>query len=270
MGARELVALVAIPLVVGAILFLPAWVFGIILSGALAIAAKELVAMAHAAGIIFWRTPVLIAVPGFLAAAWFAGVHGVGAAALVALWVFPTLQLMHPMRPQGALTGMATSFFAVLYLGGGGACIAWIRLWPSADAGAHLLLLFLFTIWAGDSGAYYVGKRWGRHSMSPRVSPKKTWEGIAGGVAATFIVALILQRWLHTDLAMVHLLGLAAILAVSAPVGDLIESLFKRDTQVKDSSNLLPGHGGFLDRTDSLVYSAPPVLAYLAFIGYFK
>lgn len=268
MGARELVALIAIPLVVGAILYLPAWVFGLILVSVLVIAAHELVGMAHAGGVVCWRAPVLVFVPAVLAAAWFYGVYGFGLAALAALWILPTLQLAHPDRPSGALSGMAVSLLAVLYLAGGGACIAWIRLLPEADLGPSWLLLFLFTIWGGDSGAYYIGKRLGRHKMSPRVSPNKTWEGLAGGIAATFAVAFLLRWLLGLEAAPIHVAAIAAILAFGAPVGDLIESLFKRDTKVKDSSQILPGHGGFLDRTDSLVYSAPPVIAYLALTGH--
>ena len=123
------------------------------------------------------------------------------------------------------------------------------------------------TIWLGDSGAYYAGRTLGRHKMSPRISPNKTWEGLAGGAVATVIAAIVLGRLLRVGLDWPELVGVAIILAVAAPVGDLVESLFKRDTGVKDSSGLLPGHGGLLDRTDSLLFAAPPVLGFLLLTG---
>jgi len=103
--------------------------------------------------------------------------------------------------------------------------------------------------------------------MAPRISPKKTWEGLAGGVTATVAGAFLLRWILGVDLPWWHTLAVGMILAVTAPVGDLVESQLKRATGVKDSSGLLPGHGGLLDRTDSLFYSAPPVLGYLLAVG---
>ncbi len=112
-----------------------------------------------------------------------------------------------------------------------------------------------------------LGKNLGRHPMAPSISPKKTWEGLAGGTAATLGVAAMCKPLLGLPFAWGHVFALAGILVVAAPVGDLIESLFKRDTGIKDSSGLLLGHGGFLDRTDSLLYAAPPLLAYLMVTG---
>jgi phosphatidate cytidylyltransferase len=268
MGAREAVAAVLIPVVVGIILFLPSWVLGAVLATVLMVAAHELTSMAATAGIRVLVIPTVIGVASVFTAAWFYGLVGFGISVLVLLWAFPTLQLTHPERPKGALSGMATNLFTVIYLGGGGACLAWLRLWPEADGGSRLLLLFLFSIWGGDSGAYYFGKNFGKHKMSPRVSPNKTWEGLLGGLLTTFAAAFLMDWILKIGLGPVNLLSIAAILGFTAPVGDLIESLFKRDTEVKDSSTLLPGHGGLLDRTDSLVYSAPPVLLYLVAAGY--
>ncbi len=116
-------------------------------------------------------------------------------------------------------------------------------MWPEEPTGIKLLLLYLACIWIGDSGAYYVGKNFGRHKMSPRISPNKTLEGPAGGVVTTFVARPPQRRGpsASLDLAPVHVAALAAILAVAAPLGDLVESLFKRDTGVKDSSTLLPG-----------------------------
>jgi phosphatidate cytidylyltransferase len=138
---------------------------------------------------------------------------------------------------------------------------------PEAPGGVKLLFFYLACIWVGDSGAYYVGKNFGRHKMSPRISPNKTLEGLAGAIVTTFITAAIAAWVLDLELAPIHIAAVAAILAITAPLGDLVESVFKRDSGVKDSSTLIPGHGGLLDRTDSLVYPAPFVLAYLVVTG---
>lgn len=267
MGKREALAAVAIPLLAAAIIWLPQAAFLVILGAALMLAGDELLQMARTAGIAVGRVTPLAMLAALLAASWVWGVTGTAVAATVTMIVLPTAQLAHSRAPDGGLTGTAVSCLAVLYIGLCGACLGWLRTLPDGDLGIRLLFFFLVTIWIGDSGAYYLGSRFGRHRMSPRISPNKTWEGLAGGVVATFAAAAIAKPVLGLPFAWWHVAALAAILAVAAPVGDLIESQFKRDTKVKDSSTLLPGHGGFLDRTDSLLYSAPPVLGYLVAAG---
>lgn len=263
MGKREAFAAVAIPLLAAAIIWLPDAAFLAILGVALILAGDELLHMARAAGIAVGRIVPLAMLAALLVASWVWGVSGMAVAATVAVILLPTVQLAHARAPDGGLTGTAVACLTVLYIGLCGACLGWLRTMPEGSLGIRLLFFFLVTIWIGDSGAYYIGSRFGRHRMTPRISPNKTWEGLAGGVAATFAAAAISKPLFGLPFAWWHIAALAAILAVAAPVGDLIESQFKRDTKVKDSSSLLPGHGGFLDRTDSLLYSAPPVLGYL-------
>ena len=265
---REMFAFVAGPLVLAGILWAPSWVFVLVLGAVVVGAGEELLRMARAAGLFCGRWAPLTALAAMLAAAALWGPTGAALAAGLAVLALPVLQIRHPEAPRGALTGMAVGIFTVLYLGLTGASLAWLRTMPANDVdGIKLLVLFLMTIWLGDSGAYYVGKNFGRHKMSPRISPKKTWEGLAGGVAATFAAAFLFNLLFPLPFSPAHVAAIAAILAVTAPVGDLVESLFKRDTGVKDSSSLIPGHGGLLDRTDSLLFSAPPVLGYLAVAG---
>ncbi len=268
MPAREAVAGILAPLLLAAIIWLPPWVFLTVLGAAVTAAGWELLAMAAGSGLAVLRWPATLALAATLAAAWIAGTGGLLISLVAAGLLLPTLQLAHPRRPEGSLAGTAVGLFTVVYLGASGACLGWLRAWPADGLGVRLILLYLLVIWIGDSGAYYVGKTWGRHRMSPRISPKKTWEGLAGGVAATFLAAAALRAWFLPELAWLHTLAVAAILAAAAPVGDLVESQIKRDTGVKDSSGLLPGHGGLLDRTDSLVYAAPPVLGYLLLVGF--
>jgi phosphatidate cytidylyltransferase len=118
----------------------------------------------------------------------------------------------------------------------------------------YLLILLLFTS-AADIGAYFAGRAFGRHKLAPLVSPGKTWEGVAGGVALVMLVAAVADRWLPVALGPFVLLGICV--ALLSVVGDLSESLFKRQAGVKDSGSLFPGHGGLLDRVDSLTAAAP-------------
>ena len=267
MGKREAFAAVAIPLLVAAIWWLPAIAFLGLLSVAVALAADELLAMARGAGIPVGRWIPLLMLIAVLAGSWYWGPTGSAVMAITAVIVLPTAQLGHPRAPEGGFAASAATVFTVLYAGLCGACLGWLRILPESDLGIGLLFFFLACIWVGDSGAYYVGSHFGRHKMTPRISPNKTWEGLAGGAATTFAAAAISKMVFGLPWLWGHILALAAILAVAAPLGDLVESQFKRDTKVKDSSTLIPGHGGFLDRTDSLLYAAPPVLGYLLAAG---
>ncbi len=267
MPARESVALVAIPLLLAVIIWLPPWGLLLIVGAAALLAGDELLTMARDHGVACGRMMPLLLLAATLAAAWTGGPARLSLALAATILILPTLQLLAPARPDGALAGAAIALFMVAYIGLTAACLGWLRQWPPNPWGKRLILLFLATIWAGDSGAYYLGKTFGRHKMSPRISPNKTWEGLTGGIVTSFAAAALAKLAFGLDLAWIHTMAIAAILAIAAPVGDLIESALKRDTGVKDSSALLPGHGGFLDRTDSLFYSAPLVLAYLMATG---
>jgi phosphatidate cytidylyltransferase len=264
---RELVALVAIPIVVAFIVWLPAWGLLLLLGAAVTVAADELLAMARGAGIACGRWLPLVCLVGLMAASWKFGPVGFAWAAIATVMIIPTAQLVHPDRPTGSLSGAAVGSFSVLFLGVMAVSLGWLRLWPDESFAIRMVLLYLATIWIGDSGAYYVGRRFGRHKMSPRISPNKTLEGLVAGMITAVGAAVILGVLLGIELPWPHLAAVAVIIAVATPVGDLVESQFKRDTRVKDSSGLLPGHGGLLDRTDSLLYAAPPVLAYLVLVG---
>lgn len=265
---REIFALIAGPAVLAAIIWAPAWVYILILDAVVLVAADELLRMARSATIRSGRLLPLLGVGAVLGAAWFVGFSGVAIAVAATAILLPAIHLARRDAPEGSLTGVSVATFTVAYMGITGACLGWLRTMPGeADVGIKLVILFLLTIWVGDSGAYYVGKNLGRHHMSPRISPKKTFEGLAGGVAATFAAAAVFQLVFPLPFAWVHIFGLAAVLAIAAPIGDLVISMFKRDCRVKDSSQLIPGHGGLLDRTDSLLFAAPFVLAYLTVLG---
>src|SRR5271154_4295434 len=132
-----------------------------------------------------------------------------------------------------------------------------VRLDEIELVGRQLVLFTLVLVWAGDMLAYFVGKSLGRVPMAPALSPKKTWEGALGNVLASLLVGVFLAKWLQMDA--LSLLVIAGLANIAGQMGDLIESAYKRGATVKDSGTLLPGHGGVLDRIDSLILAAPVV-----------
>ena len=138
----------------------------------------------------------------------------------------------------------------------------------SITAPRLLLGMFIF-IWLYDTGAFCVGMLLGKHRLFERISPKKSWEGVIGGVAACVIGAYVTHHWFNEFFQVPDLaiwIGLSVVVAVFATFGDLVESLIKRTVGVKDSGNILPGHGGILDRIDSLLLVAPAVFIYLLLV----
>jgi phosphatidate cytidylyltransferase len=134
-----------------------------------------------------------------------------------------------------------------------------VRLDEIEAVGRQFVLFTLCLIWAGDVLAYFIGRSLGRVPMAPLLSPKKTWEGALGNLLASLIVAVWFARWMRTETLTV--LVMAGLANVAGQMGDLIESAYKRGASVKDSSSLLPGHGGMLDRIDSLILASPIVWA---------
>jgi phosphatidate cytidylyltransferase len=132
-----------------------------------------------------------------------------------------------------------------------------VRIHEIGGIGRQLTLFTLVLVWAGDILAYFTGKTLGRFRMAPALSPKKTWEGALGNLVASLLVAFCFARWMEMDT--LNLLVIAALANMAGQMGDLIESAYKRGAAVKDSSALLPGHGGMLDRIDSLILACPVV-----------
>lgn len=132
----------------------------------------------------------------------------------------------------------------------------------SADYGSDYVIYLLVLIWVADSGAYFTGRAWGKHKLIPNVSPGKSWEGVAGAMIATFITALIAIDLLNISSTQSFLfIFVTLVTVVYSVVGDLSESMFKRMANMKDSGNILPGHGGILDRIDSLTSGLPVFIA---------
>jgi phosphatidate cytidylyltransferase len=126
-------------------------------------------------------------------------------------------------------------------------------------------LFLLLLVVAADVGAYFAGRQFGRHKLAPKVSPGKTWEGVLGGIAAAALMAIVGTAWFEVDVA--AFIGVCAVVVIASIVGDLTESLFKRHAGLKDSGTILPGHGGVLDRVDSVTAAAPIFLLCMEGLG---
>ena len=209
---RELFAAAAIPLLVATIIWAPPWGFLLILGVAALLAGDEYLKLARATDVIVGRWIVLILLAALLISSWVVGVGGLVVSALAALVILPTVRLARPESPQGSLAGVAVEVFAVLYLGATAACLGWLRLWPQEPNGVKLLFFFLACIWIGDSGAYYIGKNFGRRKMSPKISPNKTFEGLAGSIVTTYLAAAAAAYILDLGLHPAHVAALATIL----------------------------------------------------------
>ncbi|MCT6875076.1 phosphatidate cytidylyltransferase [Frischella perrara] len=132
--------------------------------------------------------------------------------------------------------------------------------------GAYWLLYILVLVWATDSGAYFAGRLWGKHKLAPSVSPGKTIEGLMGGVASSIIIGLLVY-YSHFFNAPFYPFMISSVVAIfSSVLGDLTESMFKREANIKDSGHLIPGHGGILDRIDSLTAAMPIFAAFILYI----
>ena len=131
------------------------------------------------------------------------------------------------------------------------------------DQGLALIFLVLVATWAADTGAYFAGRFFGKAKPLERISPKKTWAGVWGGVALSVACAMGMAAASSPDIPLVHAGALGAIISVVGVIGDLIESMFKRASGIKDSGGIMPGHGGLLDRVDSLLFTVPAAWIYL-------
>lgn len=267
---RVLTAVVLMPAVIGAILLLDsAWV-SLILGAVVLIAAQEMARLANLetpmaqavyvvavamALLLGWQflSPVQIAALQWVMAAW---------------WLVVTVALVFRRR---ALNQIDSSRPVILLIGSLVLVSAWVSVvavHAGGDSGPYWVLLLFALIWLADSGAYFAGRAFGARKLSPFVSPGKTWAGVAGALAATVAGSAILA---HLDwpggVGFVSLAAVAIVVTLISIGGDLWESTLKREAGVKDSGALLPGHGGMLDRIDSLLAAAPVFALGLGLVG---
>jgi phosphatidate cytidylyltransferase len=299
---RVLTAVVLIPVVLLILFKAPAWLFGLFIVVVGLISTSEFLHIAEGHGLVPFRRLTLLWVGGVLLAAAATVTEMPRNSAMTLLWeaiqslvpvflAFPFLFLLRGMIRSDlrtVLPGAAVSTFAFAYT-----CLPFLLVmflrW-SYSSGAALLLYLLLVVWAGDIAAYYVGRSFGRRRLAPRISPQKSWEGaVASLVFSAVVGSLVLRHFLGVQDLLVRLsvapaigesytvrfsgrnisIGLALLLSVginvAAQLGDLVESMLKRGAGVKDSGNLLPGHGGLLDRIDALLFAAPVLWYYATF-----
>jgi phosphatidate cytidylyltransferase len=151
-----------------------------------------------------------------------------------------------------AFTNWAWTIAGILYIGW--MLSYWVEL-RSLEAGKELVFWAMLTTFASDTAAFFIGRRWGKHALAPSISPGKTWEGATGGLLVSVIASLILRAIFPLPFSYWQIALLGCVISLFAQLGDLVESLLKRNTGVKDAGKLIPGHGGILDRIDSLIFT---------------
>jgi len=174
--------------------------------------------------------------------------------------------LTRPQEMASALVSASSTLFGVMYIALLCGLLVGVRMIGDTEVGPHLapklLTLFFAIVMLTDTGAYYTGRAIGRHKLAPRVSPGKTVEGVIGGLVAALGAGPLCRLIFFPELPLVESMILGLIVSILGQVGDLAESMLKRGSGVKDSSNLLPGHGGMLDRLDSILAAAPAIYYY--------
>lgn len=163
------------------------------------------------------------------------------------------------------IVSTAVTLLSVLYLPFLGSHLVQTRIGFPPSLSMHLLAFFFLVLMGGDAGAYYVGRALGKHKLAPKISPGKTWEGVVGGIAVALGMATLAHFWFFRELPLKWALPLAAVMTVVGILGDLTESALKRGVGAKDAANILPGHGGILDRLDSLLFNAPLIYYFARF-----
>jgi phosphatidate cytidylyltransferase len=290
---RVLTAIVLIPIVLLLVLRAPIPVLALVAALVALLAVQELLKLAEAYGIAPFRWPTYVFVGAFflllavnpanstplLSTA--AVVTSAAFAAAFAAFFFLAIG-MRRADLSSAFPAALLSVFAFAYIALPLGFLVQIR---EQWSGAFLLLYLLLVVWAGDIFAFFVGRSLGRHLMSPRISPKKTWEGALASLLASLVVGMLLYNYalpISSALLNAHLIErrdgffalekpplwptllLSSAINIAAQLGDLVESLIKRGAGVKDSGALLPGHGGMLDRIDALLFAAPVLWYYAA------
>ena len=266
---RIMTALVLLAIIVPAITGAPPWVWGLISLLMLSIAGHEWGRLLGSR-LGSWLLCAALGVCGAIYLLW-RSTSGVGAlpgavaflsAASVVFWLSVGLISLVRGRPIGS--GWANGLLVL------SAC--WVALFELRLLGAAMLVSAMAIVWVADIGAYFAGRAFGRHKLAPHISPGKTWEGVAGGVAAVLALSLavvlfapqangsVFSSRLVTDLGWTLSAAILMALACLSVAGDLYESLLKRRAGVKDSGALLPGHGGVLDRIDALIPTMPGCL----------
>jgi phosphatidate cytidylyltransferase len=263
LGPSILVSLAILAVVFLTISFAPP-LFAIFAWVAILLAGRELTRAYRAGGIDLPDNAISLAITLLLAAAWFGRVSGLAVAIAIAIpCVLVYILLRDPKDFVRKSTAAAFAIFCLAFLGG------FILLLAHDKDGLVRIFTLVVLVSCNDTFAYLFGVLIGKHPLAPQISPKKTWEGLIGSVIATTIgAALVFEFALDHNWWIGAAIGLGAV--VTATCGDLIESAVKRDLSIKDMGTILPGHGGILDRIDSVLFTGPAVWFALEFIKHFN
>lgn len=264
---RLLTALVALPLLLFATWWSNPFLFVGIATLAILAALHEFYGIAEKAGappfriIGFAASGVILAVAAGIGPEW-------NSLVLAVTTVVVMVATLARVDDKGRiLVGAASTMLGVLYVATLGSYLVAVRMLAAPpQVAAKLITLFLAIVMMSDTAAYYSGRTFGKQKLAPRVSPAKTIEGSIGGLVGSTAAAVAAKYIFFPELPLTHAFALGAGMGVVGQVGDLVESLLKRGSDVKDAASILPGHGGFLDRLDSMLLNAPILYAYGVFV----
>jgi phosphatidate cytidylyltransferase len=254
---RILTALILIPVVVWVVLWADWRVFLAVLATVACLCWHEYNEIAGGYG--FGKPGIIGYGAGLALLAW-KNVHWaavVGFAVIVLVMAMRSAEFTHTL-PRAALL-----VFGVIYVFGCWKCARPLR----EQYSPHWLMYALMLNWVGDSGAYFIGKPFGKHKLAPRISPNKSWEGSIASVVTSMLLGGFYLTRFAPQLPLAQVAGLTAAANIAGQLGDLAESAMKRGAQMKDSGSILPGHGGFLDRVDSSLFALPVIYGYLLLTG---
>lgn len=262
LAVRVATAVVACPIILALLYKGPAWGFYAVLFPAAMVGAYELFVMTHGADRIARFIGVALSAIASLAVYFFTTDSRVLFTLLLAIPLAgPLVTLVRLGDMQSAALRLTAMSFGPLYIAVPLTTLALLRR-DHGDDGASYVVMTLMFAWFGDTGGYFAGRAFGKHKLYEAVSPKKTIEGSAGGLVGSVVGALLAHFWFLPSIPLVHGVLLAIVAGALGQLGDLGESVIKRATGVKDSGQILPGHGGILDRVDALIFTTSVVYIY--------
>ena len=264
---RELTAAVLSPIAI----YIIGWSHGYVFDAAIALIAcgalYEFLNLGRRKGYTV-PTVLCLIIMLFIMAAFILEPISVEMGVFLTLLIVPASFVFNPGNLDEALPSSAIAVMATLYVGMLGGSLIRLRndFGGPERIGPKLVFFLVLVVWLGDAGAYYIGKRFGKHLLAPAISPKKTIEGLCGGIAVSILTAIIIHFTFFQAFPLIHAVIAGIILSIAGVIGDLAESMWKRSASVKDSGTLFPGHGGFLDRFDSVFFTTPILYVYWVLI----
>ncbi|MFH0772334.1 MAG: phosphatidate cytidylyltransferase [Candidatus Omnitrophota bacterium] len=248
------------------VLIFPNWFFCLVLTTVVALALYEFYTLVEKKGILIFKISgvligIIVPISVFFS---FEPTKGWELFFIIAVVLAIFILQFTRRESNQAIVGVSTTIFGILYVSWTFSFLMKLKMISEASlpSGSLLVAFLLLVTKSGDIGAYFIGSYFGKHHLIPRISPKKSVEGAIGGLAFSVFFAFLSKYYLP-GIPVFHLIILGCVLGILAQIGDLSESLIKRDCQVKDSSNLIPGLGGILDLVDSILFSAPTLFFYV-------